>query len=281
MKICRAIFVNADRISDLILTLKFDQFLSPCPIPTHIFYGPWDPEVSIQNAMHRHKIDSQNFEIYRDQELFVSNPPSIDIYQFGGWISQQLLKFIVVDRLDYDVLLIQDCDTFCIEPYRWWTAPDQLTMYYLTDRPLERNYDEFVKTITGQPGQAGHPLMSEFMPVMKKHWQDLKTKIERDFAMDWLAALHQMFCQQPVGPQIAFSEYEVLGNWNLLCHPFVQLQEQKRFNLTPNWRNRIKELATCNCIANNGSVPLDQVSVTAEWFLDLKHQNQTSEKETA
>lgn len=262
MTLVRAIFLHTSRVNDLLLTLKFDKYLCPAADTTYIFYGPhWpcdngDMSLSLEQYLTQlfiqHEIDSTKFVILPDWHLWKATSLPVDIYQFGGWISQQFIKLLVLDFLEYDYILIQDCDTFSIRPYCWINS-EQINMYGLLNTSHSDEYYQYITDFTGYSRQTTHCLISEFMPTSKTNWNKLKDCIEKKFSMHWIHAIYKEFSKHQENfsnQQIWFSEYELLGNWNLICSNKNQIIEQKRFELRnhKNWLNGIQHLQDYNCV---------------------------------
>jgi hypothetical protein len=267
----RAIFLHYDRVADLVLTLKFDRFLNPTPSQTVIFVGPQDLDFDLLELLKSQDIDTDTFCVIQDRQMWNCNQPPVNIYQFGGWISQQFLKLLALDYLDYDCMLIQDCDTFCIRPYTWLEndTPQMLVRINSTHSP---EYYDYVEQFTGSVRQTPHSLVSEFMPVLKADWEQFKQQLYNRFQQPWYQVLYDQFLVDSQGTdQIWFSEYELLGNWALLQHPDIKLIEQKRFELYQGVENRLEKLSECNCVCNYKSVDLAAIGGFEQALLDNMH----------
>lgn len=266
--------MHTQRVADLLLTLKFDRFLYPRPDKTYIFYGPQDLDLDLDQMLNEHNIDTSTFEIMPDRHMWNNRALEVDIYQFGGWIGQQLIKFLSLDLVDYqDCVLIQDCDTFNVQPYTWITNNcPQLYVRENTDHSV--GYYEYVKKFTGQERQVPHCFVSEFMPVLKTDWIELKNQIESIYQQSWLTAMHGQFVvdsakhrnPNPLLPPIWFSEYELLGNWAVYKNPKINLVPQKRFDLTHYNKNKITTLTDFNCVCNSGAITLNEVDEFANYI---------------
>lgn len=277
----RMIFLHSARVADLVLTLKFDRFLSPRPDKTYIFYGPWDLDVDLKQTLTDHSIDTTTFEIIPDHYIWRNNPINVDIYQFGGWIAQQLIKFLALDLVGcHDYVLIQDCDTFSIQSYEW-IKNNQPQMYFLENTSHSDQYYHYVEKFTGHKRQLPHCFVSEFMPLLREDWIDLKNQIENNYQLPWLEAMHKQFLSDSNAnisknadtsyPPIWFSEYELLGNWAVQKHPDIKFILQKRLPLkillqeknTSRFTVNIKRF---NCICNSGLLSLDDVDDFADYL---------------
>lgn len=252
-KTARAIFLHPARLDDLILSLLFDKHIHPQPDQTYIFYGPFDPDYNLFEELQKFNIDTTKIIALPDRTIWNNNIP-VDIYEFGGWISQQFVKLLCCEKLlqDFDALLLQDCDTFCSKPYHW-IDNGIATMYF---RPNERHSDEYYKyckLIADIEVDHRMCFVCELMPVLKSNWQSLVGSIENLHRKKWIEAIHDLFLQS-TKKQIWFSEYELLGNW-ALQQKNTKLIEQKRFELKNQWQDNINDIHTSNCVANMKTVP--------------------------
>lgn len=262
--------MHSSRIADLILTLKFDRYLDPLPDKTFLFYGPFDLKEDLTTVLERHGIDPDRFNIQADYKFWAKSPPCVDIYQFGGWISQQLIKFIVTDSLDFDFLLIQDCDTFSLRPYQWLTANYDPVLLVLPNTSHDLNYYRYVETFSGYPRQTSDCFVTEFMPVSKKNWTSLKKRIENIHGQPWLRSLHSVFEKdQRDDSQIWFSEFELLGNWQLVCDPNTRRIAQKRFETRKDWKARLPEITDHTFFCNYAQVDLLEVDLLSKTIQNL------------
>lgn len=266
----RAIFLHNDRLADLVLTLKFDSKLDPIPRQTFVFYGPNDAQVDYAQILQSYGIDCTGITFLPDRELWRDRPNwqlPIDIYRYGGWISQQLIKLIALDRLfeSFDLVLIQDCDTFNVKPYNWIVDDLTLQMYGRPNTSHSDDYYRYVEIFTGHPRQTDYCFVSEFMPMRKANWDQFRSHLQQhDY--DWLQFIDRVFQNQDSNSQIWFSEYEVLGNWNLLTDKSLRICDQTRFELKNSWQQNLHLLRRCNVVANHGSIVLEDVDHWAKIF---------------
>jgi len=234
----RLFFVAGSRIADSILTLKFDHFLDPQPDQTYICFGPdhnREP-IDLLQIYQDHGIDTSNMTVVFDQQLMERQLlPEFDYYQFSGWIAQQFFKLLALDQVNSDRVLIQDCDTFSLTPYRYFDG--STPRYYVIENTTHSlEYYQYVKKFTGQERQTSHCFVTEFMPVLKKDWVALKNHIEQTYGCNWLLAMAQVFsadvnASPDNSPPIWFSEYELLGNLGLQKNPDAEFQFQNRLSI--------------------------------------------------
>lgn len=231
-QVIRLFFVADTRIADSILTLKFDHFLDPQPDQTYVCLGSVKP-IDLLKIYQDHGIDTSKMKIIYDHELISrSANPGFDYRKFGGWINQQFLKLLALDQVNSDRVLIQDCDTFSLVPYQYFD--ESTPRYYVIENTTQSlEYYQYVKTFTGKQRQTDHCFVTEFMPVLKKDWIELKDQLEQTHGCNWLMAFDQVFsADRKNNPgQIWFSEYELLGNLGLQKNPEATFQFQYRLSL--------------------------------------------------
>jgi hypothetical protein len=185
----------------------------------------------------KYNIDHSQFEYLPDQVIY-DKYPQINNWVFpddyrGWWLRQQAIKLSVLDYLNYDVMLMQDPDTFMIEPYRCFDH-GQLT-YCVLENTTHGSYEGMIESIFGFARQTQHCFITEFVPCMKQDITAMKQFLEKKYNMHWLDALIQNTKAMPTIPPWGngelikwFSEYEVIGNWTMAQRP-VNFVFQRRF----------------------------------------------------
>lgn len=226
----RLFFIHQQYVADSVLTLCYDQYLQPEIERTTIYFGSADRNHNLLNVYQEFDIATDKMSVVLD--LDIVNPYcanlNIDIYQFGGWIYQQFLKLIALDRCDADRILIQDCDTFAIKPINFFDRI--LPVCLVVPTLVPRHHNEYYRKITGLEPTVGYHFVSEFMPVLKSDWIALRTRIEDVHQCHWLQALHKEFVKDR-SEQVWFSEYQLLGLWAAKQHPDLPTVNQNRFYL--------------------------------------------------
>ena len=173
---------------------------------------------------------------------------------------------IALDYLESaDVVLIQDCDTFNIKPYNWIDNQGNITLYGLPNTTHSPEYYRYVKQLTGQPRRTSYSFVSEFMPVLRDDWNELKIYISTTYHKSWLEVFYNIFNHDSqIRDQIWFSEYELLGNWALKNRPNTRIINQDRLRLMSNWRDNIGCIAKFNCICNSNQVDFANINEFVE-----------------
>lgn len=227
----RLMFVGYHRIIESVLTLQFDRFLLPVPERTIIYLGP------IPEDDQFYGIDLlelyQSFGIKTDQFRVVQDPPVNDNLNFrkhGNWIGQQLLKLMAIDACLDDEILLQDCDTFAIQPYQYFKQHEPIT-FVLQAETHSPEYYEYITKFLDIPRQNHDSFVTEFLPIKKINWLSLRARIEELHQKPWLQAMLDIFGQDhKPGQSLWFAEFEMLGNWFLYKNPDMKMIHQKRLN---------------------------------------------------
>lgn len=234
MTVARVLFLARYRVPHACLSLQFDHYLKGIDrtvIATPMTYDELEPIFA------KYNIDTSNFEYVSDQEIFPKYP-EIANWVFendyrGWWLRQQAIKLSVLDYLNYDVMLMQDPDTFMIEPYCCFDH-GQLT-YCVLENTTHGSYEGMIESIFGFPRQTQHCFITEFVPCMKQDITAMKQFLEKKYNMHWLDALIQNTKTISTIPPWGngelikwFSEYEVIGNWTMTQRP-VNFVFQRRF----------------------------------------------------
>jgi hypothetical protein len=235
MTVARIVFLARYRVPHACLTMQFDHYLEGID---HTVIASPVPKEELWPIFERHGIDTGNFHYVNDQEIFdqypeVNNWVFADDYR-GWWLRQQAIKLAYLDLLDYDVAVMQDPDTFMIQPY----APvvdDQLNILALMNT-IQGSYNGVFKAITGYTHPSPHCFVTEFCAVRKTDFATLRRHIQSRWPdKKWLDAIIDAVPGMPTVPPWGtgniikwFSEYELLGNWAML-QGNVTLQPQLRF----------------------------------------------------
>ncbi len=231
--ITRIITVGPQRLGNLLLTLHFDCYLDPKPDHS-IIITPLDPNAV--KTIIRDRFPALDFQVYADDAI-VDIYPDIehwtDYNNFrAGWLRQQALKLAAIDYFDSEIFLIQDPDTFCIEPYGYYLDSD----VNLLVLPGQYHYDGYyntLETVLRIPRQTTASFVTELMPLLAQDWLSCKNQIESTINQPWLKLIdHVPFETITPTRQVRwFSEYELLGNWiTYLREPATTVQKRFVFN---------------------------------------------------
>jgi hypothetical protein len=231
----RILFLARYRVPHAAFSLQFDHYLEG--IDRTVIATPVTRE-ELEPVWQRYSIDSSQFEYVNDSTVY-SAYPEVNNWVFdddyrGWWLRQQAIKLAYLDLLDYDVALMQDPDTFMIQPYTP-VINDQLNMLALMNTTQD-SYNGVFEAITGHAHPSPHCFVTEFCAVRKTDFASLKQHIQRCWPdKKWLDAIIDAVPGMPTVPPWGtgnvikwFSEYELLGNWATL-RSNVTLQPQTRF----------------------------------------------------
>ena len=230
MNIARVLMVGAHRIGSACLSLQFDRNLTKfdktyvvCPLPGD----------RLQTTFEKYNIDTQGFEYVNDYDLVKEFPLIANWYLTGeyrgSWLTQQAMKFYMLDKIDADVVFIHDADSFCVEPYEC-VVDDKLNLFYLPETTHAWEYYRAFENVTGLPRQSEDCYIAEMMPVFKHDWNNLKTLIAGKFDQPWSDVLIEQTPWDYVGNIKWFSEYEFLGNWIISQHSNYIRTQQHRYD---------------------------------------------------
>jgi hypothetical protein len=232
--VSRVLFLARYRVPHACLSLQFDRFLEG--IDRTVISTPIPPD-ELEPIWQKYKIDSSRFEYVQDQDIFdqypeINNWVFADDYR-GWWLRQQAIKLSVLDYLKHDVMLMQDPDTFMIEPYRCY---DQGRLKFcVLENTTHGSYTGMINSIFGFARQTPHCFITEFVPCMSQDIESMKLFLEHLHGCHWLDALINNTTKMPTIPPWGngeiirwFSEYEIIGNWTMSCRS-VDFMFQRRF----------------------------------------------------
>jgi hypothetical protein len=224
----RGIYVGGYRMGHTVMALHFDEYLEDLG-QTYIISNI--SEHHYRDTFPKYSLDWNKFTYVNDQELFDAYPEILhwDMpgdYR-GTWLRQQALKIASLDYFDFDCFMIQDPDTFCIQPYK---ALDGRTPNYFI-LPNEKHGEHYYDAITNSLGidrQTNHCFVSEFMPFLKEDWHTMRELLETRHSKHFLDAIIDS-CPREEGTELIwFSEYELLANY-VMTQREIKMTEQKRF----------------------------------------------------
>ena len=234
MKCVRVLFLARYRIPHACLSLQFDQYLEG--IEHTVIATPMAPD-ELRPIFDKYNIDHSRFEYLPDRVVYAKYP-QINSWVFpddyrGWWLRQQAIKLSVLDYLDHDVMLMQDPDTFLIEPYCPWDG--ERLNYMVLENTTHGSYAGMIESIFGFPRQTEHCFITEFVPVLKSNHTAMREFLEDKHNCNWLDAMIENTTKMPTIPPWGngeiirwFSEYEAIGNWAMHCAP-VDFTFQRRY----------------------------------------------------
>lgn len=221
--------VGAHRIGNACLTLQFDQYLQPFD-RTYIV-SPLNG-ARLDAVFRKYGIDTSGFVYYTDQQV-IAQRPHVNNWNLSGdyrgpWLFQQAVKLAMLDLVDHDVVFLHDADTFCTQPYSY-LINGRLQLWNLPNVSHAPGYYEGFRAITGLERQTPHCFVCDMMPVFKEQWLSLARLVEQRHSMNFLDAMIEYTPWDYVANVKWFSEYELLGNWQLANCDAVDLVQQNRF----------------------------------------------------
>lgn len=235
MTVARILFLARYRVPHAAFAMQWDHNLQG--IDSTVIASPLSRD-ELEPVWARYKIDSSRFEYVNDQIIY-QHYPEVNNWVFEGdyrgwWLRQQAIKLAYLDRLEYDVALMHDADTFMIEPYNPY-ANNQLNLLALFDT-VQGSYNGVFEAITGMPHQSPHCFVTELCAVRKADFASLKQHLQQRWPnKKWLDAIIEAVPGMPTVPPWGngniikwFSEYELLGNW-AVTQGSVTYQPQYRY----------------------------------------------------
>ena len=235
MTVARILFLARYRIPHACVSLQFDHNL--LGIDYTVIASPV-PKDELWSIFHNHGIDTSRFEYINDDVIY-QNYPEVNNWVFkddyrGWWLRQQAIKLSFLDYLKIDVMLMQDPDTFLIEPYCCYQ--DGVLNFHALMNTTQGSYNRVFESITGLPHQTPHCFVTEFVPVRYRDWVQLQEHLARRWPNKlWLDAIIDAVPGMPTVPPWGngniikwFSEYEFVGNWAVHCGN-VSFQPHRRY----------------------------------------------------
>ena len=254
----RLLFVAHDKLYDAVQVLQYDHMIDNID-KTKIYYGPSNIDFDMLDIFRIHDIDVSNFSVHEDIQLINKTSLHEDFYKFGGWISQQMLKLLAIDNCNDENILIQDCDTYLLKSHNFFPM-DNVDTLVIKNETHHPSYYNFIQRILTIPRQTRDCFITEFMPITKTSWNNMVKHIEEKHNKNWFDAIYEIFENNFVPNEFMyFSEYELLGNWQLYENNNLQVTPQIRYEST-RWNDSINEnLYTAYCVKPNLHDPVKYV----------------------
>ena len=212
--VTRIMAVGPGRLNEAACALSFDHnFVQP--IDRTYIIAPFGREffVAISEKL---EIDINRIEFVQDQDLIDS--AKLHKWAHNTWYLQQALKLTLLDQLNSNEFLIQDCDVFPIRPYCLFekNIPNLRVEQVLNDqqpiRLQQAIYETHVNKITGLSRPGNLTFVSEIMPITKSIWLACKETIQNRLGVRWQEAIPDI---NDFDDTKWFSEYEMLGFYML------------------------------------------------------------------
>lgn len=235
MLITRVLFLAKYRVPHACFSMQFDSYIKG--INRTIIATPLSRD-ELAPVWDRYNIDHSQFEYINDKIIY-QHYPEVNNWVFDGdyrgwWLRQQAIKLAYLDYINDDVMLMNDPDTFMIEPYQCWDG--QRLNYLVLENTTHGSYDRMLPAILNITRQTTHCFITELVPVLGKDLQALKLKLQEMYPEQlWLDAIINHTPGLPTIPPWGngnlikwFSEYELLGNWAMTQRP-INFQFQRRY----------------------------------------------------
>lgn len=237
MTVTRMLFLAEYRVPHACFSLQWDHMLEGIDHTVVAHTTNLDPAV-IKKIFQKYGIDTHRWEFLNDSEIY-RRYPQVNNWVFPDdyrtyWLRQQAIKLSYLDMIDANVVLMQDPDTFMIEPYRCWHN-GTLNLMSLLDT-TQGSYQGVFESITGIPRTTPHCFVTELVPTRKQDWRAMRELLQQRWPQKhWLDAIIDAVPGMPTVPPWGtgniikwFSEYEFLGNWSVYQGNVIY-QAQRRF----------------------------------------------------
>ena len=197
------------------------------------------PQEELWPVFEKYGIDTSKLDYAPDSEIYRLYP-EVNNWVFEGdyrtyWLRQQAIKFAFLDYLNYDLMIMHDCDCLLIKPYEP-IKDGVLNFQVLENERHSWGYYESIKNGLGFDRLTPHCFISENVPVLKQDFNDLVKFLEEKHQKKWLDAMIDSCPPEPTVPPWGngelirwFSEYEFIGNWTMSRRPITQ-EFQRRYH---------------------------------------------------
>ena len=212
--VTRIMAVGPGRLNEAACALSFDyNFVQP--IDRTYIIAPFGKKFFL-DIFERLEIDINLIEFVQDQDLIES--AKLHKWAHNTWYLQQALKLSLLDQLNVEQFIIQDCDVFPIKPYDLFPSgvPNLRVELVLNDehpiRVQQAIYENYVHKVIGLSRPNNLTFVSEVMPITKSIWVSCSEAIEKHTGLNWREAVPNTY---EFDDTKWFSEYELLGFYML------------------------------------------------------------------
>jgi len=108
------------------------------------------PKDELWTVFEQYGVDTSNFDYAPDSEIYRLYP-EVNNWVFDGdyrtyWLRQQAIKFAFLDMLDYDLMIMHDCDCLLIRDYQPF-KDGKLNFMVLENERHSWGYYESIKNV--------------------------------------------------------------------------------------------------------------------------------------
>ncbi len=243
--ITRIMCVGQGRVYEAACSLSFDFNLYP-KIDSTMIVSVYTAD-QLKHYWEKFNIDYSKLTFLHDSEIDLPKH-----WKNHHWYFQQGIKLELLDTLDSDQFVIQDCDLVCLHPFALFNG--SLPCFRVEElwNPYQTVYEEAVTELTGLSRVEPYSFVTEIMPYNKSDWLGCKQLIESRFNKDWKTAISNL---RPFDETKWLSEYELLGiyktnldnKWNINIdnHPVINDWkdfEQANWAIVPTLKFKAKPL---------------------------------------
>lgn len=237
--------VGQGRVYEAACALSFDHNLYPKvdrTIVASVYTGD-----QLKTYWERFNIDYTKITFLHDGEI---NLPAQ--WMHNHWYLQQGIKLELLNSVDSDQFVIQDCDLVCLKPFVMFNDTKPCFRVEELWNPYQTVYADAIAELIGWTRLNECSFVTEIMPYNKNDWLSCKSAIESKYKTDWKTAILNL---RPFDETKWFSEYELLGiyktnidtDWNIEWdqHPVInswQDFEQANWASVPTLKFKAKPL---------------------------------------
>jgi len=236
MTSAKILYLARYRVPHAVMAMQFGHYLKG--VDRTCIASPV-PKEELWPVFEKYNIDTSKLDYAPDSEIYRIYP-EVNNWVFDGdyrtyWLRQQALKLAFLDYLDYDLMVMHDCDCILIQDYEP-LKDGKLNYMVLENERHSWGYYETIKNALGFERKTPHCFISEYVPVLKEDITALVDFLERTHKKKWLDAIIDNCPPEPTVPPWGngelirwFSEYEFVGNW-VMSRREISMEPQRRYH---------------------------------------------------
>jgi Family of unknown function (DUF6492) len=200
MTLTRIMCVGPGRVIEAACSLSFDHNIL-ATIDQTIIASPLEESI-LREQWQQFGIDYTKLKFVQDRDI-----AGLDRWRSSNWYLQQGIKLSLLDSLESDYFLIQDCDVFLLRPWTPFTDTVNFRVEHIWN-PQQTVYADAIERLIGFQRVEDCSFVTEMFPFSKKDWLACSHKITQHTGKDWRDAVPDL---RPFDQSKWFSEYELLG----------------------------------------------------------------------
>lgn len=236
MTSAKILYLARYRVPHAIMAMQFGDYLKG--VDRTCIASPV-PKEELWPVFEKYNIDTSKLDYAPDSEIYRIYP-EVNHWVFDGdyrtyWLRQQAIKLAFLDYLEYDLMVMHDCDCILIQDYEP-LKDGKLNYMVLENERHSWGYYETIKNALGFERKTPHCFISEYVPVLKEDMTALVDFLEHTHKKKWLDAIIDNCPPEPTVPPWGngelirwFSEYEFIGNW-VMSRREITTEPQRRYH---------------------------------------------------